>query len=512
MPMRSKSDTDQPARHGSARADPALDSRLAGGLKWSFVSTVLGRVLTPVTAIILARLLVPRDFGVFAVAVAVQSALMSFNDLGVANAIIWWPGDVRRAARTATTLALGSSLVLYAACFVAAPFIAGFLNVPEATGVLRLLALTVVIDGISSVPVGLLGREFRQGRRAFADWAGFVVATGLTIWLAVAGYGAWSLAWGRIAGNVVTTTTLFVLSGHPPQFGFDRPIARQLVAYGLPLAGSSLLVFTMLNVDYIVVGRVLGATALGIYTIAFNLSSWPSNVISVTIRRVSIPLFARQGNDEPRLERTFLAGTGNVMTVTAILCAGLFALSVPLIHVLYPSDYWAAAAPLALLSVLGMARVLIDFFYDLFAGIGRSRMLMGLQGLWLVVLVPYLVLGARTGELRGVAIAQVAVAWGLMVPAYVVMSSQVGIPFSGVVRAVARPVLAGGLAAGAGVAVVATVGIGWKGLALGGVAVTAVFVATAARPRDLISLPRRFLRFEAPGHRADAPPPDAAAG
>jgi O-antigen/teichoic acid export membrane protein len=483
---------------GGGEDGEELNARLAGGLKWSFVSTILGRVLTPVTAIILAHLLVPEDFGVFAVAVAVQAALMSFNDLGVSNAIIWWPGDVRKAARTATTLALGTSTLLYLGCFIAAPLISDFMRVPEATGVLRLLALSVIVDGISSVPVGLLGREFRQGRRAAADWAGFVVATGITIWLALAGYGAWSLAWGRIAGNVVTTTTLFVLSGQAPHFGFDRVIARKLIGYGLPLAGSSLLVFAMLNVDYIIVGRILGATALGLYTIAFNLSSWPSNVISVTIRRVSIPLFARLGTDRRQLSGTFLAGMNNLTLVTALLVAGLFALAVPIIHLLYPSDYWGAAAPLALLSVLGMARVIIDFFYDLFAGIGKSRMLMALQGLWLVTLIPALVVGAELGDITGVAIGQVVVAWGLMVPAYVLFARPVGIPALGVVRAASRPVVSGCLSALAGVGVVFALGTGIAGLLAGGVAVVLVFLVTAARPRDLLSLPKRFLRFEAP--------------
>ena len=301
--MRTTSDSDDQPRArsdrgdgGRDRPDEELNALASKGLKWSFVSTILGRVLTPITSIILARLLVPEDFGVFAVAVAVQAALMSFNDLGVSNAIVWWPGSVRQAAATATTLALATSVGLYAACFVAAPYVADILNVPQAAGVLRLLSVTVIIDGASSVPIGLIGRQFRQGRRALADWLGFLVSTGLTIWLAVEGYGAWSLAWGRVAGNLVTTSSLYLLSGTRLRLGFDRSIARTLVGYGLPLAGSSLLVFAMLNVDYIIVGRLLGATALGLYTIAFNLSSWPSNVISVTMRRVSIPVFAQLGN------------------------------------------------------------------------------------------------------------------------------------------------------------------------------------------------------------------------
>ena len=114
----------------------------------------------------------PEDFGVFSLAIVVGTALTSFNDLGVTNAIVRWTGDVRHAARTATTMAIGFSVALYVVIFIVAPYFSEAMNAPTATGVLRLASLTVVIDGISAVPGGLLTREFRQGRRATAEWLG----------------------------------------------------------------------------------------------------------------------------------------------------------------------------------------------------------------------------------------------------------------------------------------------------------------------------------------------------
>src|SRR5262249_21334582 len=148
-------------------------------------------------------------------------------------------------------------------------------------GVLRALCLCVLIDGVSSVPIGLLNRSFRQDQRAWADWAGFLCSTGLTIGLALGGHGAWSLAIGPVVGNVLTTTLLYVFARERPAPGWDREVAGALVRYGLPLCGSSILVFAFSNLDYIVVGHQLGAVSLGLYTIAFNLASWPSNVLSV---------------------------------------------------------------------------------------------------------------------------------------------------------------------------------------------------------------------------------------
>jgi O-antigen/teichoic acid export membrane protein len=473
-----------------------LSSRVAKGLKWSLVSTVLGRVFTPITSIILAHLLVPEDFGVFSVAVVVQSALMSFNDLGVTNAIVWWRGDVREAARTATSLAVVTSSSLYAMCFLVSPFIASAMGSTSATGILRLLSLTVVIDGVSSVPIGILNREFRQDRRAFADWFGFVLSTGLTIGLAVAGFGAWSLAWGRLAGTLVTTASLFLLAREKPRPGWDTDVARKLLGYGIPLAGSSILVFLFLNLDYIIVGHALGATALGIYTIAFNLASWPSNVLSATFRRVAIPVFAHLRHDPSVLRTAYLAGLRNLMLITLPLSAGLCVLAVPLIALLYPTDYAEAASVLTWLAVLGVARVYLDFAYDLLSGVGRTLALFLLQAGWVVVLLPALLIGTDRGGVQGAAIAHVIVAFGVMVPAYTIVVARNGPTTRVVLLQLARPVGVTILGGVLGLAVTRAVSAPVGAIFAGGTVLVMIYALLAASRSELRSLPKRLLRFE----------------
>ena len=477
-------------------APDGLSSQVARGLKWSLISSVLGRVITPITSIVLAHVLIPADFGVFSVAVVMQAALMSFNDLGVTNALVWWRGDVRHAARTATTLAMATSGLLYALCFVAAPFVSDLMGSPEATWVLRVLCLTVVIDGVSSVPIGLLNRTFRQDQRAFADWMGFALSTGLTIALALAGFGAWSLAWGRVAGNAVTTTSLYIFARERPRPGWDREVARTLVRYGLPLCGASLLVFAFLNLDYIIVGNVLGVASLGLYTIAFNLSSWPSNVVSSTLRRVSIPAFSHLQDDRQALDTTFLAGLRNVMMVTLPLCAGISALAVPIVNLIYPIDYQGASAALAVLALLGAARVFLDFGYDLLSGTGRTRPLFALQVLWIVVLIPALVIGAHVDGIAGVATAHVLVAVGLMIPAFVAVVGSRGPSARAVFTQVARPTGAAISAWIVGTVVIHQLSSDVAAIVAGGTALVLTYALLAAPFAELWTLPRRLLRFE----------------
>jgi len=479
---------------GEAAEPEDFGAQLRSGMRWSFLSTALGRILNPLLGIVLARILTPEDFGVFAVALVALNALISINDLGVTLAVVRWPGKVEEIARTATSVAITGSLLFYGACFAAAPWVASTLNSPEATGVLRLLALGVVIDGAGSVPLAFITRAFRQDQRMVADWSGFLVSAGVTVGLAVAGFGAWSLAWGRIAGNLVNTALLYRLSPLRPRPGWERHLARELLRFGLPLTGSSFLVFAMLNVDYVIVGHELGTVALGVYLLAFNLSSFPVNVISTSIRRVLVPAFARFQGDHTALREVFLRWLHQLALPTVLLCTLLATLAHPTIRVVYGSKWRDAAPVLVFLAVLGGARVVIEFIYDVFVAVGRSRPLLWLQGLWVVVLVPALTAGARLDGVRGVGLAHALVAVLVVLPVFAWALRPLGMGVGDVAAQFARPLLGAAGAGAVGLLVVHVVGEGFAGLVAGAAAIVVVYAALGATPAELRSLPRLVRR------------------
>ena len=148
-------------------------------------------------------------------------------------------------------------------------------------------------------------RAFQQRRRAVADLVALVPSSVVSIVLAAQGHGAMSLAYGSLVGNLTATTLVLVLAPARPLPGWRRNDAAALLRVGLPLAGTSLVLLATMNVDYVVVGRQLGTTALGLYLLAFNLSSWPSNLLSIAVRRVAIPGFARLAGDRAELEQAF---------------------------------------------------------------------------------------------------------------------------------------------------------------------------------------------------------------
>ncbi|HKN96109.1 MAG TPA: lipopolysaccharide biosynthesis protein [Pseudonocardiaceae bacterium] len=457
-------------------ARPAKHGKVSKALGLSFLNTAIGRAGTVLTGILLAHLLVPEDFGAFAVALVALNAVLSINELGVSLALVRWPGDPRRIAPTVTTISMASSAALYAVCWFGAPEFAAQLGSPDAAGVVRLLCASVLIDGATAAPAQFVNREFRQGTRMVVDFANLALSTGITVLLAVLGLGPWSLAVGRLVGNGLSAVMLFRLVSLWPRPGFDRTQARELIRFGLPLAGASMLVFAMLNVDYVVTGHVLGAVALGLYLQAFNLASWPVNMFSTVVRRVSLAAFSRVQDDPRRREEVLARLAGMLMAATLPVCALLGLLALPIVTTLYGKQWEGSTGALEFLVVLGAVRVAGELGYDFLVALGRARRTMWLQAGWFLALVAFLPVGAKLDGIRGVGAAHAAVAVLLVLPAFVLAIRATGVPARRLATAVARPVL------GCAVLVVVLLAVRWvtppdfARLLIGGVLGLAVYL------------------------------------
>src|SRR5258708_24709458 len=275
----------------------SLAGMASWALGWSFINNMTAKLGTLAIGVILARLLGPHAFGTVAVALVAMLAVLSFNELGVSLAIVRWEGDPADIAPTVATISVLSSAVIYVGCFFGAPAFASAMGAPAAAGVIRVLALNVVIDGIVATPAALIQRYFRQDRKMIADQVNSWLGAAVSVGLAWNGLGAISLAIGRISGAAAAGILFVAFSPQPLRFGFDRAKARALFRFGMPLAGASIIVFAVTNVDQLVVGHLLGATALGFYALALNLASWPVNMFSLPVRSVAPAVFSRLQHD-----------------------------------------------------------------------------------------------------------------------------------------------------------------------------------------------------------------------
>lgn len=410
-----------------AAGEQSLLSRASGALAWSFVNTVVGRLGVLGIGIALARLLGPQEFGTYAVALIALMAVLSFNELGVSLAIVRWPGDPSAIAPTVNTISLVASTLIAAVTYgLAAPF-ASAMGEPDATAVVQLLGLSVIISGAVASPAALLQRQFKQNTRMLIDQVTVWVGAVTSITLAVSGSGAMSLAVGRIAGAAIGAVLFIRLSPEPYRLGLNRGQVRPLLKFGLPLAGASMVVFAISFADQIVVGRMLGPTALGFYVLAFNLSQWPVTIFSQPLRNVAPATFARLQHQPEAMRSAFRGIVGLLAAVTFPVCLLLSGAAGPIVGFVYGGEWAPAAAVLVWLGVLAAFKILYELAYDYFVVIGASRAILALQAITLATLIPAVVVGSELSGIAGAAAAQVAVAAGVMLPLYVVLFARAGL-------------------------------------------------------------------------------------
>jgi O-antigen/teichoic acid export membrane protein len=418
-------------------------ARQAGrGLKWTISGQLAMKVGSFAMSLVLARLLAPADFGVYAIALAATAVLIHVNDVGLISATVQWRGRLEEMAPTASLMAAGFAAVIYGLFWFAAPAFASAAGDPAATTVVRLLALTIVIDGITAVRVGAIMRTFQQDKLTIAIAAGLVVNAAVAITLALRGAGAFSFAWGQVAAALVTGVVVMAVARVPVRLGFDRAIAGRLIRYGVPLAAGLGVEAIALNIQFAVVGRIAGSVALGFFLLAYNVSSWAQTILGTAIRYVSVAGFSRLSEHD---DEALSAGVQRSMPLLVLVVAPIVTLTsvlaVPLVALLY-GERWAPVAPvLQLLAFLTIARMVSNLATDVLMGAGATRASLYINLGWAAALIPALWWATTVDGIRGAAIAQSAVGFVVVIPLAAIALHRVGVTLRPIGRKLVRPLL-----------------------------------------------------------------------
>jgi len=491
------SDDTQVAADGTLTEHVDKIGRKAGrGLAWSLLGNVGIKACSFALGLVLARLLTPADFGVYAVALAVTGFAMHINDAGIIAACVQWRGKLEEMAPTGAVIALLSSLFVYGVLWLSAPAFATLSGAPEATPVVRLLTLIIVVDGITAVRVAALLRRFEQHRLTKANMVGCLVNAAVALPLAFSGAGAFSFAWGQLSGQAFTGVLLFTMAKVPIKLGFDRPIAKKLFRFGLPLAASLGIEAVLLNADYVIVGNLLGVAAVGYYLLAFNVSSWVPGLIGTAVRYVSVPSFSRLAErDSETLELGVRRSVPLLVSAVLPVAVVMAILAPQLVDFLY-GDKWAPAAiALRYLTVLMVVRMLTSLAFDILTGLGSTVYTVWLNAGWAVALVPALWMGAHLDGIRGAAIAHGVVAVFVALPLAVLALHKAGVSLVATLPALVRPTIGAAIAAAVIMLVASMVSGAFVQLLLaGGAGIIAyiIIVVPLDQFRHLKTLPAHF--------------------
>ncbi len=389
--------------------DDAMSRQAVKNTFWAYMSFVFGKGLTLVATIILARLLAPEQFGLMGYCLIAIQYLDILNNFGMDTALISRRDRLEEAANAAFGISLILSLILFGLTWVTAPLIAAFFREEQVIPLLRLLVVVLPLSALSMVPRALIKRELRFKAKLIPDVGRNLVKGLCSIGLAWAGFGVWSLVWGTIAGEAVSTVALWVIARWRPTFSLNWQVTREMTSFGIHMISVGLVGALRSNVDYLIVGRILGAAALGYYTIAYRIPELIIRNLNYVVGNVAHPLIARLQTDLQQLRSVYFAYIRYIALFTFPAGVGIALTADPFIRVFYTSKWEAAILPMQAVAI-ALAISSIGFVPGvLYKAVSRPEVLNQTTLVKLPVTIGVLWYAARWG-INGVALSQIGLA------------------------------------------------------------------------------------------------------
>ena len=331
-----------------------LKTRAVKGTFWFLSGTAARALLRLVVMAILARLLVPEQFGL----VAAASIFVAFADLfatsGIAHAVVQYKALEPRHVRAAFTGNMAMALVTTAIMWLLAGWFAAFFRMPELAPVLQLLAFLYPIHGVGGISRRLLARDLAYGKLAAIEVSSYAFGYALVaLPLAFAGWGAWALVYAIMGSAVVRNVISFAMAPHTLRPSLHKLSYDELMRNGLGFSLARWASFVAQKGDYFVVGRWLGQAPLGLYERAYVLMDLSNSLLTNALNTVLFPTFSRMQDDRALLAAAFerISAVLGLIFLPAGMIASL--LAPELIALLLGPGWEAAVDPFRVLA-LGM--------------------------------------------------------------------------------------------------------------------------------------------------------------
>jgi O-antigen/teichoic acid export membrane protein len=392
-------------KKNSDHSSEALSTKVVRSGLWVFSLRIINRVLGLIRTIVLARLLVPEDFGLLGIAMLSIATLETFSQTGVDQALIQKRENVALHLDTAWTVSAIRGIVLFLVLFFSAPIVAKFFNSTEATLVIRVIAINTLLSGFKNIGVLFFQKELEFNKQFVYEFSATLVDLIIAVSLALILRNVWALVWGGLAANFVRVFLSYVLHPYRPRVTFQKEKFQTLFGFGKWVFSSSILIFLITRGDDIFVGKMLGVTALGFYQMAYMLSNLPATEITHVISQVTFPAYSKLQEDLPKLKDAYL----KVIQLTAFLAfplAGLIFVLASDFTQIFLGDKWISmVSTIEALALAGAARSIAATNAPIFYSIGKPQIDTKWQIIRLVVLIIFIYPFTMKWGIRGTGLA-----------------------------------------------------------------------------------------------------------
>ena len=327
----------------------SIKHQVVKGVMWSVIERFSVQGIQFVLTIIIARLVLPSDYGLIAMLNIFLAIAQVFVDSGFSNALIQKKDRTETDFSTVFYFNIFISVVFYLLLYVSAPYIASFYKEPELSSVTRWIGLNIVIAGFSIVQRAKLTINVDFKRQAKASLTAVLISGIAGILLAYKGWGVWALVVQSLSNSLLNTLLLWIFAKWTPKLVFSKESFNTLFTFGSKLLLSGLLHTIYINLYSLVIGRRYSSMDVGFYNRAYQFANFPSINIVGVIGRVIFPIQCGMQDDNERLKIFFIKYLRIACFIIFPLMTIVAVLSKPLI-LLVLTEKWLPASEL--LSIL----------------------------------------------------------------------------------------------------------------------------------------------------------------
>jgi len=381
----------------STRPTAGLRGKVTRGVGWRLVGQTSVQFTSTAVAIVLAHLLSPAAFGLAGMALVFAGITGVFTDLALGAALVQ-RGRISELDRsTAFWTSLGVGLTLTLVGIAVSPLVADFFSNPAVGPLFAGTSTLFLLNSLAVTQSALMTREMDFRSLELRGMLASLVAGAAAIMLALLGAGAWAIVGRSLVAGAMSAVLLWRLSSWRPRFVYSRKSLRSLGSYSAKTLVSQFLGYLTLNMDNLLIGRFLDATALGIYSVAYNVMYAPMGRVSEPISSVAFSGFAKLQDDPARLRKAWLRANRIVAAVMMPAFLGI-AVTAPDLVPAVLGDKWHAAVPvLQLLSLAGVARSIHMINWSVVQAAGRPGVMLAYRAFSTSLVLAAFAVGLRWG-------------------------------------------------------------------------------------------------------------------
>lgn len=395
----------------------SLTTRTVRGVWWVGAGRAARTASQLVVNAVLANLLAPGNFGVLGMALVFTGFLDLFNDFGFGKALIQKQDVDQQVIESCLWINVGIGIGLAVLTAVLAPLAGRFYRNDQVPAVMATLALNFPIVALSIVQSSILERSLAFRALTLVEFTASLVATCASIASALLGGGVWSLVVLRIVDSLVKTILIWIISPFRPVFTFSWSSVKAIVPFSANLLGHNAINYLARNADNFLIGRFLDATALGLYTMAYNIMLFPLSNLARVIVRVLFPSLARRQSNMDAFRSGYLRAVETIAFISFPLMMGMYAVAPDFIPLVL-GKAWIPIVPIVRILVwVGMVQSILALNGSVFFALGRADLQFKLTVFSSIVWISGIAVGLSFGSIFSVALGYALASALVVVPA-----------------------------------------------------------------------------------------------